>query len=47
MTFGNVTMTAETASGLTYAKNWKIKNLNIKVKDDELIAVQNSSKITF
>lgn len=47
MTLDNVTMTAETAGGLAYAKDWKIKNVNIKAKDDEPIAVQNSSKITF
>jgi polygalacturonase len=47
MTLENVTMTAETAGGLSYAKDWIIKNVNITAKDNEPIAVQNSSKIKF
>lgn len=47
MTLNNVTMTAETAGGLNYAKDWVIKNVTITAKDEEPIAVQNSSKIKF
>ncbi|MFD1875228.1 glycoside hydrolase family 28 protein [Hymenobacter bucti] len=47
MTLDNVTMTAATAGGLSYAKDWIIKNVNITAQDDEPIAVQNSSKIKF
>lgn len=47
MTLDNVTMTAATAGGLSYAKDWVIKNVNITAQDDEPIAVQNSSKIKF
>jgi polygalacturonase len=47
MTLENVTMTAETAGSLSYAKDWIIKNVNITAKDNEPIAVQNSSKIKF
>jgi polygalacturonase len=47
MTLDNVTMTAATAGGLSYAKDWIIKNVNITAQDEEPIAVQNSSKIKF
>jgi polygalacturonase len=47
MRLENVTMTTETAGGLSYAKDWIIKNVNITAKDDKPIAVQNSSKIKF
>jgi polygalacturonase len=47
MTLDNMTMTAATAGGLSYAKDWIIKNVNITAQDEEPIAVQNSSKIKF
>jgi polygalacturonase len=47
MILDNVTMTAATAGGLSYAKDWIIKNVNITAQDEEPIAVQNSSKIKF
>jgi len=47
MTLDNVTMTTATAGGLSYAKDWIIKNVNITAQDEEPIAVQNSSKIKF
>ncbi|RZL04743.1 MAG: glycoside hydrolase family 28 protein, partial [Hymenobacter sp.] len=47
MAIENVTMTAETAGSLSYAKNWIIKNVTIAAKDDKPIAVHNSSEIKF
>ena len=47
ITLDNVTMSAETAGGLNYAKGWIIKNVHITAKDDEPMAVQNSSQIKF
>ena len=47
ITLDNITMNAETAGGLSYGKDWSIKNVRITAKDDEPMAVQNSSKISF
>ena len=47
ITFNNITMTAATAGGISYATGWSIKNVNITAQDQEPMAVQNSQNIKF
>ena len=47
ITLTNLTMTAATAGGISYATGWSIKNVNITAQDQEPVAVQNSRNIKF
>ncbi|MBC6612816.1 glycoside hydrolase family 28 protein [Hymenobacter sp. BT507] len=46
-TLENVTITTETAGKIDFAKGWHIKNLDITAEDQEPVAVQNSTGMTF
>lgn len=47
MTLSNITMTAQTAGDISYAKNWSVKNMNITAQDQEPVAVVNSTSMKF
>lgn len=46
MRLDHVTMTAATAGGLSYAKDWTIKDVNITAQDNKPLAIENSSKVS-
>ncbi|GAB2476960.1 hypothetical protein GCM10011375_20770 [Hymenobacter qilianensis] len=47
MTLSNITITAQTAGDISYAKNWTVKNINITAQDQEPVAVVNSTSVKF
>jgi polygalacturonase len=47
MTLSNITMTAQTAGEISYAKNWTVKGINITTQTQEPVAVVNSTSVKF
>ncbi|WP_133273386.1 glycoside hydrolase family 28 protein [Hymenobacter radiodurans] len=47
MTLSNITMTAQTAGDISYAKNWTVKDMNITSQNQQSVAVANSTSVKF
>jgi hypothetical protein len=47
MTMSNITMTAQTAGSISYAKDWSVQGMNITAQDQEPVAVMNSTSMKF
>ncbi|QIL77687.1 glycoside hydrolase family 28 protein [Hymenobacter sp. HDW8] len=47
MTLSNITMTAQTAGDISYAKNWTVKDMNITSQNQQPVAVANSTSVKF
>ncbi|QDA59437.1 glycoside hydrolase family 28 protein [Hymenobacter jejuensis] len=45
--FEDLDITASKAGGINYAKDWTMKNVDVKPENREPVAVQNSSNMTF